>query len=606
MRCRSRGAMISRRISGGARTREGLVTLAVFCVAAAAFYLSPVRHVGDNQYAVLLSESLLDHHSCALERYFPGAPWVDSSKPWYHAPWQLYRAAGHVYYYYPPGASVLSLPLVALVRSLGLTAVRGGVYDAGREMRAQAVIAALLMAALAAVLYLSARLLLPPAWSAALALGTAFGSSVWSTASRGLWSQTWEILLLACLLYLLLAHEAHGHRLRAGGLGALAALVYVVRPTGSIPILLIGAYLAWARPRQVPAYAAGVVIVLAGFVLWSSHCSGELLPPYYRSGRELSLGNVPAGLAGTLLSPSRGLLVYSPAVWWVGALLVVRRRFLRCGRLAVLCVAACGAYEVLLAAWPSWWGGQSYGARLSISMLPWLAALGVLASRAELDARAAGVPRRRLAEASGLALLALGALMNAPAAMTAKVQYWNHVPWDIDVWPIQRAWDWRRPQPLAAFGWPLSRDYRTLPDPPRIRLADPAALPYLWGGWSAPDGTRRWTAWTTAGFIFRWNAGQAAHVRVRAESFLGDPAAPPEQTVHIRINGQRIGQWTVRGPTPELYEAVVPGRSLGERNELSFEIPGAVPVWLDVPRPHVERRGMGVEWIELSRPAAAP
>jgi len=53
-------------------------------------------------------------------------------------------------------------------------------------------------------------------WSIVLALGSALGTQVWSTASRVMWSDTWAIVLTAVIIFLLLAS-----RLDADGPGYL-------------------------------------------------------------------------------------------------------------------------------------------------------------------------------------------------------------------------------------------------------------------------------------------------------------------------------------------------------------------------------------------------
>ncbi len=65
-------------------------------------------------------------------------------------------------------------------------------------------IAALLMASLVIIFFRTALLLLDWRWSAAIAIGAGFGTQMWSTASRGMWSHTWEMTLSGLVIYLLL------------------------------------------------------------------------------------------------------------------------------------------------------------------------------------------------------------------------------------------------------------------------------------------------------------------------------------------------------------------------------------------------------------------
>jgi hypothetical protein len=91
---------------------------------------------------------------------------------------------------------VLSAPYVALMNASGVSAANPDqTFNEKGEETIQRSLAALLMALLA-VVFKTSRMLLPVGWSAVVALGGAFGTQIWSTASRGVWSQTWEALLL--------------------------------------------------------------------------------------------------------------------------------------------------------------------------------------------------------------------------------------------------------------------------------------------------------------------------------------------------------------------------------------------------------------------------
>src|SRR6266516_88827 len=110
-------------------------------------------------------------------------------------------------------------------------------YDAG------ALACGLVFVFTLAVFFFTSRLLLPTNWSGILALGGALGTQVWSTASRALWADTWGMLLLGIVVYLLLAHEVGRRRINPIVLATLLSWMYFVRPTYAVPILAITAYL---------------------------------------------------------------------------------------------------------------------------------------------------------------------------------------------------------------------------------------------------------------------------------------------------------------------------------------------------------------------------
>src|SRR6185369_7441598 len=88
-------------------------------------------------------------------------------------------------------------------------------------------------------------------------------------------------------------------------------------------------------------------------------------------------------LAGHLVSPSRGLLVYVPAIFVVGYLLIRYRDLVR-KRLVVLALSAVGALLLAISFYYPWHGGHCYGPRLTTDLVPWLALLAMLAVEARL------------------------------------------------------------------------------------------------------------------------------------------------------------------------------------------------------------------------------
>lgn len=152
-----------------------------------AFLYSPARDVADSAYALLVSERLLLDGHLNIENYLPE-----------HEEWKKHHGAviynvdsrrGHLYYFFPNAGSVLAVPLVAALRTVGFSAVGSdGTWDRFGEVQTQGVISSLLMAAFTALVYLTARLVADRKASVAVALVSAFGTQVWSTTSRAMWS----------------------------------------------------------------------------------------------------------------------------------------------------------------------------------------------------------------------------------------------------------------------------------------------------------------------------------------------------------------------------------------------------------------------------------
>lgn len=435
---------------------ESLIGPLIFVLTLVVFLLSPVRQVTDSRYSMLLTQSLLDHGSFRLDHYALPRHEPEWDKSYFkYGDYRLEAAGGHVYYYPPPGSSVLSAPFVFLFNRFGLSAVRGdNAYDHQGEVRVEAILAALLMAALSCLFFYTARLVLPSKWSVLVAMGGALGTQVYSTASRALWSHTWGILLLGVVVFLLLKYEARRRSPSPVLLASLLSWLYFIRPTFAVSVLGVSFYLILFQRRLFPRYAVTGALWLAAFVLYSWFNFGQLLPSYYLVSR-LEPDHFPESLAVNLFSPSRGLLVYVPVLLFVFFLLARHRRHLAHRGLVWLSLFAVAADVSVASAFPQWWAGHCFGPRFTTGSVPWLVLLGILGLRASLTRRderpADSQASWRAQSAFGAALLVLSVFINAGGAIRQATWEWNEgPPLDIDLYP-GRVWDWRRPQLLAGY-----------------------------------------------------------------------------------------------------------------------------------------------------------
>ena len=432
----------------------------IFVVTAVVFLSSPVYIFGDSHFTLLLSHSILRHGDVTLDRYLtrPLDPRLFRHRPTPRL-YQVMTARGHTYYVYPVGSSVLSMPFIPALNAMGLAPVRvDGAYDLDGELAMQRLVASVLMAVLASVFFLTARLVLSPSWSMIVALGAAFGTQVWSTASRVLWSHTWGIVLVGLVILLLVVNERRQTSVNPFLLATLLAWAYFVRPVHSIAVVTVSAYVILYKYdwKSSVRYAITGGAWLLAFVGYSHHYFGQALPPYYLH-RSFLLGVTLSYLkayvltaAGHLVSPSRGVLVYLPIVLFIAYLLVRYRRTLPSMPLTVLAFANIVGLGVVVSAWKNWWGGHSYGPRLLTEIVPWLVLLAIMAIGGMLSASAPGPSRRprSLELAVGAALLVLSVAIHARGALAWETVLWNYYPVDVDR-RQERLWEWNDPQFLA-------------------------------------------------------------------------------------------------------------------------------------------------------------
>ncbi len=424
--------------------------LLVFGFTFVIFRISPQHSVSDSRYTMFFSQQLLRNHTISADAgAFPEIQSEGSEIG--RIPYQLVRIGNRLYDFYPPGSAMLSMPYVAFCNLIGVSAIdQNGVHDKAGENRIQAYLAALLMAGLSAVIFLTSRLVLWWPWSLLLALATAFGTQVWSTASRAVWSQTWGIFVLAFAIWLIFGAAVRKLPLRPMLLATCLSWLYFVRPTYNLTIVAIAVYVFVYHRKDLIAFVLAGGAWLAVFIGYSEYNYGSLLPPYYQQ-HGFRYPMFWESLARNLVSPSRGLFVFVPVLFVVIYLLVRYRT--QWTRLLVLSVVVIVLHLSLVSLFGRR-GGHCYGPRLMTDLVPWLALLGMLAVEARLrwgERNPAANSRLRVRAESAVAaiLLAASIWLNGVGAWSKDAWRWNVRPTNINDEP-QRIWDWKHPQFLGS------------------------------------------------------------------------------------------------------------------------------------------------------------
>jgi len=386
-----------------------------------------------------VSEALIEHGSIRLDRWFdPGT----KDAPALDLPYQIELRRGHTYYAFPHGTSILSVPFVAAARLFGLSPTgAGGVYDPEAEAGLERALASALSAVFLLLVFLAARLLMTRPAAAITALAAGFATPVWTITSRATWSHTWLLVLYAVAALLLVRWELRDRRPHPALLATLLAWAFLVRPTAAVGGIAIAAYVAWRRPRDLLPLVLVSLFWIALFAGSLRATEGVWSLPEYRPSRLGSATFIEA-LAGALLSPGRGLLLYCPAVAAVPVLLVRFWRDVPGKRLVAVFGAAAVLHVIVVAVFPHWWGGHSFGPRLLVDTIPFLAPLAALGLAGARGARP-WIAATAILLGASVAIQASGALSLAPYS-------WNVLPTDIDATPA-RLWDFADYPPLRAL-----------------------------------------------------------------------------------------------------------------------------------------------------------
>jgi hypothetical protein len=309
------------------------------------------------------------------------------------------------------------------------------------------------------------------------------------------------------------------------------------------------------------------------FVVYSRHLFGRWLPDYYTSS--LPFDRFWLGLEASLISPSRGLLVYVPVLVFVAFLLIIWRRHLRLRKLAGLASLVIAAHLIMIAGSADWNGGGCYGARLSTDLAPWFVLLSIIAIQAMLAARAMTVKMPFVSWHAplifGAILLLVSIFMNARGAASWDTWLWQLLPANREG---RLMWDWRYPQFFAGLiRPPLPGEYSNLPRDNNLDLTTREAEKYLWFGWSLPDTEYRWCQGKRAAITFATDLRRDVLLQTRIGAYVDDRL--PEQKVDFKLNGKEIGILNLDDAASRTYSLPIPDGLLSSENVLELDLPNA-------------------------------
>jgi len=361
------------------------------------------------------------------------------------SPYYLQNLNGHRISSYPPWGALLALPVYLLPVLLG------GVTPQSHLLpELERLTATLITAASAILLYWALRRITRRNIAWLITLVYAFGTSSFSASSQELWQHGPAQFFLALTVYFLVrGTEENGVSAYAGF--ALASAI-ICRPVDAVVALPVVAYLVHQRREELPRcilFALPPVLLFSGYnyyyfgsPLSTGFASFVISPSWIWSPSLSTLFGTPLGegLAGVMVSPARGLLIYSPILFFafVGMMMVWRMP----GYFLLKYLSLAPFPLVLLTAkWGMWWGGYSYGPRLLADVTPILCLyLYPLFERA----RSRGWLRYLLASLSALSigLHALGAFSDGS---------WNKFPVSVDRHRT-RLWSWVYSPPVYYSG----------------------------------------------------------------------------------------------------------------------------------------------------------
>lgn len=504
----------------------------------------------DPRGTLLVSQAIAQHGSVKLDAY--GETFLDSYG------YIIQRKGGHFYNYFPLGTALVSTPFVAIANAFGFDMTKD-------EPLIQMVLAALAALLITFTLYKTARLYLRQTESILLAGLCWFGSSLASTVGTALWSHDFALVFSCAAIYLVLLHRQPEALLAPALIGLSLFMAYLCRPTLALlsPFLLLYYFLQDKKSALLAAATLG--LLLLGFMGWSMHEFAQILPDYYLPKR-LEGGDFATALYGNLLSPARGLLIFSPFLL-LSLLLTIRLapRNKTLAKLSLISLAWPLAHLLSISQFPHWWAGWSFGARLMVDALPGLF-VGLFSGLAALG------QRKNFAYAAVIVSGLLAIYINTYQGLFNTYSWkWNIEP-NVDDYP-EYLFDWDYPPFLHNKKRHVARlaEFRSHQLPPFSGSVD---IPY--------NSTQvAFDSFYGSEVGFRWSQGNKASLSImvsektmRGEAnlqagFLGN------QSLIIALNGQQVYKGRFNGGEREIRFSFAPKLLHAGLNTFTFHLPDA-------------------------------
>ena len=396
------------------------------------YTINPYLGLAPETYsATLTSHALARAHTIYLDEYFPHGQIPDDLA--YAFP----RRDGHIVSYEPLASPATFAPFFLRYRARA--------QWAGRLVWIGNHVAAEIAAGIVVLLGVWLLTLVHPTRAVLVAAIVALATSHRTINGAGLWTHTAAALWLVAGLFLW-SHARRRPLVYYPAATTALGLATLCRAS-LLPAAALAVIDAWraTAPRRLPAAASAIAVTLVGTlalgVNWVVH--GSLLGGRAEIVSGISTTHAvssyfqfsPVHLLGLLVSPSRGMLVYTPVVLCALPGLVRSLRGQEAEPMRLIALAGIAIF-VLHGFIATWWGGWVFGPRYMTDLLPFIALWLALSP----------LPRRGRGLAIGTFTATL--LWSFGVQQLGTMTYpcsWNRTPVSVDQ-AHERLWDWHDTQ----------------------------------------------------------------------------------------------------------------------------------------------------------------
>ena len=346
------------------KSKRVVASLFVFIICTSIYLMGPIRIAGDVVPASLLPLSIASQHSIYLDRFVGFYKGNQVNVPFY-----FHRYGSHYISAYPITLPLIISPIYMMLqifynfKNMPIGQLIPFAYKIGK------VISAILTALSVMFFFIFIESLSGDRIkSILLSFIYAFATENWAIASNSLWQHGFsELMIVLCFISILKLENNTQQKAFAFLLGLFVSLAVSERPTDLVFAIPLLVYVLLYKREFVLYFLSAPFITGGALITYNLKYFGRLSGGYYSSFNE----NIFKGVAGLLLSPGRGLFVYTPiAIFSLIGLVFSFKDIKTANKIYPIASIFIIGQLLLIAKWNMWWGGWTYGPRLLTDTSP--------------------------------------------------------------------------------------------------------------------------------------------------------------------------------------------------------------------------------------------
>lgn len=348
------------------------ITLTIFFTL---FYTgtSRLEFTTDTMIATLLPVSLIRGEGFGLEKIYPTAYKINPSKINNNGlPYYVIKANNRLFSVFPVFSSVISTPIYffpVIFKKITTDNIETNIqllYALGKTS------ASFFSAVSVGLVYLAAKEFLKTKKALLITIFYALGTTTFSLSSQSLWQCAASQMFLSATIYFFVKGQRYRQALPLCGL--FLGFATISRFSIAVIALLFTCYFIIFERKWFLRFIIFTLPSLIFLIWYQLTYPGNLFFYKYEGvGQIVSIQNPLTGLLGLLISPNKGILIYSPIFFF--SILGIILAWVKKNRVFIFFSSTIIIYLLFIGSWSIWHGGWSYGPRTLAEITPFTTVL---------------------------------------------------------------------------------------------------------------------------------------------------------------------------------------------------------------------------------------